>query len=66
MLLTVSETVHGNINSRVNFFDKILMDTNGGWSKADFEKLELESNKLFDEEGIIKPGFAKLATERFN
>ena len=43
------------------------MDTNGGWSKADFEKLELEEyNKLFDEEGIIKPGFAKLASEQIS
>ena len=52
------------LNSRVNAYDQLAMETNGAWSKKQFRKLEKKLYKnLFDEEGTLKPGFAKFASE---
>ena len=52
------------LNARVNAYDELVMETNGAWSKKNFRKLEKKLYKnLFDEDGILKPGFAKFASE---
>ena len=51
-------------NARVKAFSKLYQDTNGVFSKADFQRVEKELyDSTFDQDGLLKDGFAKTMSE---